>query len=293
MMTEEISFIPIIEAAKKLKNSELFQAGIDQDAEALVDFIFRYSEEQEGKLQKFLNTYDDLLKQIRGLKLENKTQREKCDELWSCLDKALDDQFKNMPILDQRLYMGKAQDAYQATWANLDEKSRIMLATALSIHDAIRNIPEKDLSPVVLELCRVFENEMKLKLYDGFVPLIDPYKSTDAKDPYTWIVQAASKLKQEGDYFLSLSDMIRCVQELKNSRKKCSPSEALMRYLTDNRWNKNKLTDPSFTGDSISYTNNYRNKSAHPNIMHEDDVSNCVRMTKRLVHHFISCMPME
>lgn len=242
-------------------------------------------------LQAVLEEIEGLLREIRLLNLDNKKQRERCDDLWSALNTALDKQFKNMTRADQDLYLGKAREAYFSSWDRLDGKSHIMLATALSIHDSIRSIPQKDLSPVVIEFCRVFENELKLKLYDDFISTIDPGKCCDSIDPYTKVLKAANDYKTDGEYYLSMKDMIRCVKELKNERKKCSSSQALSRYLSDKSWNKNRLTDKKFTDDSISYTDHYRNTSAHPNIMDEDDVVNCVRLTKYLVQHFISCMP--
>lgn len=289
----EISFTPIIEIVNKLQERDIYKLGLDPEANEMLYSIMHYAEDQEIKLKRFLATYDDLLKQIRTLKTENKSQQEKCDILWDSLEKALDTQFKEMTQLDQELYMGKAREAYFESWTHLSESSRIMLATALSIHDALRGISDKDLSPVIIEYCRIFENEFRLKLYDGFIPLIDPYKSMDVKEPYICFIKAAEKYKENGQYFLSLAQMILCVQELKNNNKRCSLSDALSVYLIKNQWNKNKLTDKTFTSESLTYTNQYRNKSAHPNIMSENDVTSCVQKTKRLVGHFISCMPSQ
>lgn len=289
MTFNDVSPMPIIEAAKKLQSSEI--SGLDESADELIQFILHYAEGLHNKLENHFSEYETLLREIRSVKLENKRQKEKCDELWDCLEKALDEQFKDMSPMDQSLYLAKAREAYIGSWEKLDDKSRTMLATALSIHDAFRNSTDRDWSPVIIECCRAFENEYKIKLYDDFVPTVDPYKSSDAKDPYTFIMQAAGKYKESGCYFLSLADMIKCIKELKNNFKRCSLSDALSSYLFDNQWNKTKLMDQSFTNNSLAYTDQYRNRSAHPNIMGENDVTECIRLTKQLLLHFISCMP--
>lgn len=289
MKFEDVSPTPIIDAIKKIQNSEII--GLDSEVDAALEFILHYAENQRLTLQKHFTLYEEILQKIHDLTLENEAEKKKRNELWESLEKALDSQFREMSSMDQQLYLMKVQDAYFNSWDILDEKSRIMLATAFSIHDAIRNTPNRDMSPVIIECCRAFENEFKQKLYDRFIPSIDPYKSPDAIDPYTCVVKAATSLKHRGFYFLSLADMIKCVKELRNTYKKCSLSDALSIYLSQNQWDKNKLTDPSFTNESLIYTNKYRNKSAHPNIMYEDDVVNCIKLTKRLVQHFVSCFP--
>lgn len=288
MNYDDLDLTPMLDALYEMKT---LIAGIDDKVDILLDFAINHGKRIDDNIRKFCDEYDRVLSEMRSMKLDNLEQKKRFDKLWDSLNKALDEQFKNMNQMDQDLYIGMAQEAYAGSWDSLDEKSRVMLATALSIQQAIRRTPGRDLSPAILEFCRVFENELKLKLYDGFIPTVDPYKTTDAKKPYTEIVQAASNYQEYGEYFISLWNMIQCVKELKNSYARCSSSDAFSRYLTDHRWNKIRLTDRNFTSQSLDYTQKYRNTSAHPNIMNEKDAEDCVRITKALVQHFISCLP--
>ena len=287
MIRDDLDLTPMLEALSELKS---LVGGLDEKADTLIEFVIHHGEKVDRNIKKFLDDYEHLITEMRSVKLDSQEQKKRFDQLWELLNKALDEQFNNMNQLDQDMYLSMAQEAYAGSWNNLDEKSRVMLATGLSIQQAIRRTPGRDLSPAVIEFCRVFENELRRKLYDGFVPTIDPYNATDAKKPYTEIVHAAESYHTNGDYFISMWNMIRCVKEIKNSYTRCSSSQAFSQYLTDHQWNKNRLTDRNFIDMSLDYTLKYRNTSAHPSIMDKEDADNCVRLTKILVQHFISCL---
>lgn len=286
---------PLIEQFKTLmkdyKEVQSSVYGLDPEIDKKLDSLSHQGEAFYSELQSHFKEYHRLLNEMRTLKADDDKNHEKYDLLWQQYNEILNGEFTKMTEGDKALFLARSRSIYLENWDDLDEVSHNMLATALYLQDLCREISIDDYSPVIIEFCRVFENEIKKKIFDPFISFDNNEDINDAGFPYSEIVSALKSIKEKGYSFISLKSMLLCLQELNDRRKSCGLSQSLSSFLDKNHWKKGRLIDAKFTKNSIKYTEEYRNPAAHPNIMNQNDAEKCNSQTNQLVRYFISCAP--
>ena len=62
----------------------------------------------------------------------------------------------------------------------------------------------------------------------------------------------------------------------------------LKKYLESGNWNIQKLSDAQYMKLAYDYIDNYRNESAHANLMDDKKADNCNKKTQKIVKHLIT-----
>ena len=186
-------------------------------------------------------------------------------------------------ILDKNIHSDSLDELYDTIEENfpdyykLEENSRSFLASSLFLHNKFVKADVDDYSPIVLQYCRVIENEFLNKIFIPFYDNIDDI--FDDKDDV--IIDAMSNDKTK-----TFSKML-----MKNNRKiTMGTMEWILNLIKDNKGNTLnevdllkgfrehalKVVDENFVSKNMMKSlkdliENYRNSAAHVERIHEAD----------------------
>lgn len=245
----------------------------------LIKELFEKGQQCYEEMKSLDNDFMDLRK--KNIELEEKIQ-----SLYENLDK----QRASMDPRDFEYHKERCKDKYDEVWSQLDSDSQEFLVTAHYILYKIRS-QKRDFSPVIIEFCRVFENELQKKIFDGYM------KSLMEKEPpiidndsaYNKINIALSDNRKKGCYFLSSSDMIKCLGTLRHiSPSRSGYNHDMRSYLSTRNWDISALSNIDFEKSVQRYIDKYRNEAAHPNMMDEVVANRCADKTRTVVRWFLS-----
>ena len=252
----------------------------DTDRDIIIEKLYGLGKQTQRDLEQLDQEFQDLRR-------KNGELEEILQELYANLDK----QKAQMQEGDIQYHRMICSDIYKDFWNALDEDSQEFYVTAHYIYDKIKS-KKGDFSPVIIEFCRIFENELQAKIYKEYVetlsqrnpPIIDLDKS------YSNLSKAVDDKKRKGKYFLSSTDMINYLAALRTvSSSRSGYNHDMREYLSQRDWDTVSLSDESFEQQSHDYVENYRNEAAHPNMMDEKVAMKCKEKTKKIVKKFIQC----
>ena len=229
---------------------------------------------------------------LEALDLEFQELRKKNNELEESLQelyKNLDRQKELMEEGDITYHRFICAELYKDFWGDLDSDSQEFFITAHYIYDKIKS-KAGDFSPVIIEFCRVFENELQAKIFIDYIDVltIKTPPIVDFDDTYAHLAKAVSDKKNKGKYFLSSTDMIKYLGALrKTNTSRNGYNNDLRDYLIQRKWDTEALSDPVFERQSYDYVNNFRNEAAHPNMLNEKAALKCKEKTKKIVKRFV------
>lgn len=250
--------------------------------------------EQWGEFSKSIReTGKDTYVKLQSLSDEYISLREKkieLEELVRLLHDNLDKQREEMTKGDISTYREDCEDIYKSFWKELDNDSQDFLITAHYLFDRSLSL-KTDFSPVILEFCRVFENELLKKIFNDFI-------HTQARrnrflsyhvGVFSKIDNAINTQSQSGYYFLSSMDMVKTLSYMNNSYTNNSYEKVLQDFIRQKGFDTTKISDrSSFINPAKLYVNELRNEAAHPNYLQENRAIECKDKTKTLVGRFIS-----
>lgn len=245
---------------------------------------------QSEKLEKATKEVFNLKNELRKSKEIIKNKDRQYEQLYEQHCKALDKMSRVFSTDELRVLQFEASNNYSGSWATIEEQSRNMLGTALYLYQMLQG-RDGDFSPVIIEYCRVFENEMKRKIFLDFLEEIRYQDLLSNGKPYDSLLNASTDNRPEKPE-VTLMVMAKSLKCLNESTKYNQTAKALESYLREKNWDKRKVTEAKFTQTSVNYADGFRNTAAHPErIMKETEAEDCARQTEQLVEHFISCMP--
>ena len=147
-----------------------------------------------------------------------------------------------------------------------------------------------DFSPVILEFCRIFENEMLAKIFTEFINEQAEQKplSVENKD-FDKVKKAVDSQRKYNNFFLSSMDMLKLLSYMNRSYINNCYEEKLKEQIEEKGFDTSKLSDKKgFINPGKNYVNSYRNEAAHPNLMALDAANSCMEETEKLVNQFLS-----
>jgi type I restriction-modification system DNA methylase subunit len=186
----------------------------------------------------------------------------------------------------------------------LESKSKKYLPEAEYIFDQISKLDNPDYSPFILQYCRALENELLSKIFRAYVQsLIN--RNIDFEKQFAWDLEKKDSGKPNDENTFRLSKHIqKCLT--KNTEEwffELGSMEVNLRYLTGRTIEKSRLLQDlkDFVLDrfekellNIEYLDeiktiirDYRNQSAHPNLM---DTENATTFHKQMKECLINLM---
>ena len=231
---------------------------------------------------------------LERLDLEFQELRKKNGELEEILKELyvnLDKQKAQMQEGDIEYHRIVCSEIYGDFWDLLDDDSQEFFITAHYIYDKIKS-KNGDFSPVIIEFCRIFENELQTKIYTDYMEALSKKNPpiVDLNKIYNNLSKAVDDKKRKGTYYLSSTDMINYLAALRFlSDSRTGYNYDMREYLTNRNWDTAMLSDEVFERQSHDYVNNYRNEAAHPNLLDEEVALKCKEKTKKIVKRFIQC----
>lgn len=186
-------------------------------------------------------------------------------------------------------FASACKEEYKDIWDDLDNNSKEFLVTARYLGYALRMRGKGNYAPVINEMCRVFENELKTKIYDDYIINMTQKQVVDMDETVDSIKKAVSKKRKNRDYFISDTEMVSYIEKIPHYKSNRSGYiYELKKYLESGNWNIQKLSDAQYMKLAYDYIDNYRNESAHANLMDDKKADNCNKKTQKIVKHLIT-----
>lgn len=268
----------------------------------LHNLIFSVSTDAVGEMtqsdfQKFLQQVQELTsstfermkslsQEFFELKNRNLEQEEKIALLYENMDKQSNSMLKD----DKKNYRSFCEKKYYSFWKKLDSNSQEFLITAHFIFDRTKST-NADFSPVIIEFCRVFENEMLEKIFKQFIqhqassPRILSYQFK----VFEKAKNAIDKQKTTSSFFLSSMDMLKLLSHMSKKYNCDSIEKALQIHISTQGFDTNKISNKqNFIEPAKNYIDIYRNGAAHPHFFEETCAEECKEKTIKYVDLFLS-----
>ena len=253
-----------------------------------VDLILKNQQEHTQKLNIIENKIDDIKTVILNLSVDFKEIQNlprEIEEKISRLNKKLEEQISNLHFEQKQIdtYIKEIKNWFDY-YDLLELKSQKYLPEAEYIFDHISKLDNPDYSPFILQYCRALENELLSKIFRAYVQsLID--RKIEFETQFAWDLGKKESGKPNDENTFRLSKHIqKCLT--KNTEEwffELGSMEVNLRYLTGRTIEKSPLLQDmkEFVLDrfekellNIEYLDeiktiirDYRNQSAHPNLM--------------------------
>lgn len=250
--------------------------------------VLANQQEHTQKLTNIENKIDDIKTVIFNLSVDFKEIQDlprEIEEKISRLNKKLEEQISNLHFEQKQIdtYIKEIKNWFEY-YDLLETKSQKYLPEAEYIFDHISKLDNPDYSPFILQYCRALENELLSKIFRAYVQsLID--RNLDFETYFAWDLGKKASGKPNDDNTFRLSKHIqKCLT--KNTDDwffELGSMEVNLRYLTGrtiekspllqdlkefvlNRFEK-ELLNIEYLDDIKIIIKDYRNQSAHPNLM--------------------------
>lgn len=206
------------------------------------------------------------------------------------LQQNLDRQYGELSEGDLTAYQNTCSELYKPFWSALDDTSKKFFVTAHCLYEKSRAY-QMDYSPVIIEFCRVLENEMQKKIFKSFIEerarsgALITYKNKS----FEKIKEEIGEQKKYGHYFLSAMDMLTSLSFMDHAYTEPCCEKELRQHIQQAGFDVAKVSDKEHLIEpGKRYVNNYRNQAAHPNIMDQSKADRCIEQTSKLVKRFLS-----
>lgn len=252
-----------------------------------------WSMQQWGEFAKKIkesgkDTYDKL----QSLSKEFTELREKNLELEDTvklLHDNLDQQRAAMSKDDVVSHRSVCKDQYSSFWNDLDPNSQEFFITAHYLYERSK-AQQTDFSPVIIEFCRIFENEMLVKVFTEFIQKqarLNRLMSYHNK-LFSKVENAVNIQNRDGSFFLSSMDMLKLLSYMNRSFSDNCYEKELQTHIRRKGFDTRKIADrQGFIEPGKAYVNDFRNEAAHPNYMQEPVATECMNQTSTLVKRFL------
>lgn len=180
----------------------------------------------------------------------------------------------------------------------LEFKSQKYLPEAEYILDKISSLENPDYSPFVIQYCRALENELLSKIFRAYVrSIID--RGLNVEEEFAWDFQSKNNgqpndentrkfvinikkfiTKDEDNWHFELGGMELVLRKLTGASLKRSPALQDLSSFVLTRFEK-ELLSIQYLDEIKSIIKDYRNQSAHPNLINEEEAMRFHKKMKR------------
>lgn len=283
----------------------------EEQLQSLQNTLLQVLANQHGHTQKLTNIenkIDDIKTIILNLSIDFKEIQNlprEIEEKVLRLNKKLEEQISNLHFEQKQIdtYINEIKNWFDY-YDLLETKSQKYLPEAEYIFDHISKLDNPDYSPFILQYCRALENELLSKIFRAYVQsLINRNIEIDIK--FAWDLGKKESGKPNDDNTFRLSKSIqRCLT--KNTDEwffELGSMEVILRYLTGRTVEKSpllqdlkefvlarfekELLNIEYLDEIKTIIREYRNQSAHPNLM---DTEKAITFHKQMKECLISLM---
>ena len=266
---------------------------------ARLDEIINVVRGIDSKIDTVIEKLTTVQDEIEEIKLCQRNDEEKINLMVSKLSRLEssipDEEIEDYCVLAESLY---------SNWDSLDKLTKKFIPLAEFLYSKLQKIDDADFSPVIIELCRAIENEFLLKVFSKFTLFLINrernnlvnYLSKDRASKYlsertndfVKAVNKASKTKRP-EYTLG---QMNWILSLLGDRRALSESPLLKDFDDYLHYNTEaaRLLDPDYIGKINDLVKNYRNPSAHPEVMDIQKANQCREFMPDRIDYFISCV---
>jgi hypothetical protein len=189
-------------------------------------------------------------------------------------------------------------------WEKLDPLSKQFLPLAEYLLSKLREIPEADYSPVILQFCKALENEVLKKLFINFTVYITSQKSNldqflkidlsldeDGKERKTSkfariIRKYVGKSTDEIKYTFGDMSFILQLVAGENTLKESPLLQMFKTYICDH-FKQEKFLSKEYLKEFQFIINSFRNKCAHPYKLNEAIAIDCKNHVPKGIDDFL------
>lgn len=193
---------------------------------------------------------------------------------------------KAVPKTDYEFYFVLAKNKYKKFWHLMEENSKKFIATSMYVFNLLKAY-SSDFSPVIIEITKALETEMKNKLFLNFIISQSKKPVLHNEGAFT---QSINRYKENQSFFLPFTMFFHSLRPVSNTPTN-SCYYALHQTLKTDGWDVSILTSSDFRKDGIDLSENYRNLAAHSNTLTMEDAVACSKKTKKLIFLFLSAYP--
>lgn len=230
--------------------------------------------------------------EIRRIKETPRSEEEKLLRIYSRLNDIVD------WVADQRRTMeeyAKIVQHWLEKWDILHRASQQFLCSAEFLFDEIARVEGGDYSPFIIQYCRALENEILIKLFDAYHT--DFHGRTE--DPERFLVDDLSdesrktfrfaKMLKRDDRAYTLGEMSRIMQLIKPEGRTLRRSVVLQdfRAFALQRFQA-QIVNEEYVERIQIICDDYRNRSAHPNILDAQVACRCQVVVRRALNEFLA-----
>jgi hypothetical protein len=259
-----------------------------QSLQHTVQQVLDFQKQHTQTLINIENKIDDIKAVILNLSSDFKEIQDlprDIEEKILRLNKKLEEQISNLHLEQKQIgsYINEIKNWFDY-YDLLETKSKKYLPEAEYIFDHISKLDNPDYSPFILQYCRALENELLSKIFRAYVQsILDRKIDFDAK--FSWDLGKKESGKLNDDNTFKLSKHIqKCL--VKNTNEwyfELGSMEVNLRYLTGRTIEKSpllqdlkhfvlerfekELLNIEYLDEIKTIIRDYRNQSAHPNLM--------------------------
>ena len=245
---------------------------------AIAFSCFRCGNEKKSKLiaiyrsnwnKRLCNGCYGKLLSIYEIKAGTKSEDEKVSELNDMLPKLVSDD--ELRIAIEKLKIKENRIQY------LDSKTLRFLASAEYLSSKIEEDYSLDWSPVIIGLCKAFENELVEKIIRPFkshcksIDISNDLKDNDLSKIAKYILTDDAKEPELGTF----AHFLQTVLNSKSRRQTSNLIKTFYEFLADFPYSNWILDKSGLLSAIISISNNFRNKAAHIEELGKDDYFSC------------------
>ena len=267
---------PVYDIICKLKTAS------PEENDSLMKELYRVGELVYDELTSFTDEFCRIRDSVK--ELEARIQQ---------LNALLDKRMKNLSYLDLADSMTACEAIYRDFWDKLDLNSQKYLAMANYLFKLFSG-DEADYSPSVVEYGRAVENELKSKIFTGYVISLissrDSLKNDD--NHYSDLIRAVSAFSRDEKYYIPARIMVRYLTYLSDHKYDDNAyNDALKHFLEKEGIDERIVSDSDFTEKMDEIFDKYRNSAAHAgNTMESTDVNTCREKTKKVLKKFMRAL---
>jgi hypothetical protein len=229
--------------------------------------------------------------EIRRIKRTPRCEEEKLLRIYSGLNDIVD------WVVNQRRTMQEYTEIVQhwlERWEILHKASQQFLSSAEFLFDEIGRVEGSDYSPFIIQYCRALENEILIKLFEAYhvdfhCRIEDPeqFLLGDLADKSEKTVLFARRLKRDNRAY-TLGQMSRIMQLIKPGGRTLGRSIVLQDFRAFAlRHFQVQIVDEEYLERIQMISENYRNRSAHPNVLGIQIALECQTVIRSTLNEFL------
>jgi len=223
----------------------------------------------------------DLLNDFKDIKNLRRDIDEKISRMNRSIDNQLSTIFQKQDEIDFYIQEIKRWFNY---YEHLETKSQKYLPEAEFIYDKISTLENPDYSPFIIQYCRAFENELLTKIFRSYVKSI-VNRNLVLQSAFEWDFQIKENgnpndddtynfvknlnkyiIEDEEQWFFELGTMEKILRRLTGKTVRKSPFLQDLNNFVLEKFDE-ELLNRKYFDEIKTIINDYRNQSAHPNLM--------------------------